>query len=91
MIDVIEKYSRTKGELRGEEVTKNEVSRDKAQILVNVFGKRFSVVYDLATITDLIGSANEDEDRVVFLSNLLYFSLAAIYQSKDGKCFSKEF
>jgi hypothetical protein len=58
--------------------------------MLNIYGRNYSVVYDLATITELMGAA-EDEKRTVFLANLLYLSLAAIYQNKDGQSFAKEY
>jgi hypothetical protein len=58
--------------------------------MLNIYGRKYSVVYDLATITELMGAA-EDEKRTLFLANLLYFSLAAIYQNKEGQSFAKEY
>ena len=66
-----------------------------AQLIIDIFGRRTSVLFDLSAITDLVQAAldskdDNTEEKVSLLSNILYFSLVHIYQNKDGQCSSKE-
>ena len=56
--------------------------------MMEIYGRKISVVYDVAAITNII--EGEDESKVCFAANLLYFSLSTIYTLKDGAAPSKD-
>ena len=67
--------------------------------MLEIYGRKTSVVYDLSAITELMqqlteavtGSSAGSDSRLKLLANLLYFSLANIYQNKDNRCSTKDF
>jgi hypothetical protein len=61
-----------------------KIEGDTAHLLFEVFGKRTSVLYDLAAITDLL------DDKPEVLSSLLYLSLAQLFQCRDNRCPQKD-
>ena len=64
-----------------------KIEGDKATILLEVYGKKTSVLYDLASITDMM---LQNDDKVILLANVLYLSLASIFQNKDNQCSQKD-
>ena len=61
-----------------------------AQLILEIYGRKSSVLYDLSAITDLIAtSLDADQSKLSLYANLLYFSLVQIYQNKD-QCNHKE-
>jgi hypothetical protein len=57
LINIVENNTKSKIELVGDEALKDQahlIASEKAQILINIFGRKYSVIYDLATITDMI-------------------------------------
>ena len=55
--------------------------------MLEVYGRKTSVLYDLSAITELMqqhidaaaGSSTNSDSKLKLLANLLYFSLANIY------------
>lgn len=57
---------------------------DTAYVVFEIFGKKTSVLYDLSAITDLI------EDKPETMANVLYLSLAKLFQCRDNHCSQKD-
>jgi|TARA_B110000285_G_scaffold202187_1_gene237357 hypothetical protein len=58
-----------------------------AQLMLEIYGRKTSVLHDLSAITELMqqhieaaaGSNTNSDSKLKLLANLLYFSLANIY------------
>ena len=108
LINIVETHCKTKAEIsksmRNEDSQLSE-SQDKAkpangeselaQLIIEIYGKKTSVIYDLAAITELmqqnVDQKSGEDSKLKLLSNLLYFSLAKIFQNKDHQCSVKDF
>ena len=61
-----------------------KIEGDTASLLFEIFGKKTSVLYDLSAITDLI------EEKPETMSNVLYLSLAQLFQCRENHCSQKD-
>ena len=62
-----------------------------AKLILEMYGRKTSVLYDNASITDLmeeLGSKTDEASlfQLTLLANLMYFSLSHIFINKDGNC-----
>ena len=112
LMSIIETYCRSKNEIQRALIAKDGQAVDDvlakqpssnpeaelAQLMLEIYGRKTSVVYDLFAITELMqqlteasaGTGTNTESRLKLLANLLYFSLANIYQNKDNRCPTKD-
>lgn len=78
-----------------DKVKASNAESELAQLIIELYGKKTSVIYDLSAITELmqqnIDQKSEEDSKLKLLSHLLYFSLAKIFQNKDYQCTVKDF
>ena len=78
-----------------DKVKASNAESELAQLIIELYGKKTSVIYDLSAITELmqqnIDQKSKEDSKLKLLSHLLYFSLAKIFQNKDYQCTVKDF
>lgn len=109
LMNIVETYCKSKAEIRKalnaedshyseampSKQHKSDSEGELAQLVLEIYGRKTSVVYDLSAITELmqqnIEAKKSSDSKLKLLANLLYFSLANIYQNKSNQCSIKDF
>lgn len=70
-------------------------AQNLAWVMLELYGRKTSVMYDVATIIEMILSKpnddqEQDDNKLVLLANILNLSIQQVYHYRDNKCPQKD-